>query len=110
MADDENKKIIGILKYVNFFFFLLQLFYPFSIIYSLFINNPNSPIGIMIDVLFSAVGIIIIIVAQILFIIETIFLQQLFSEDYRKKMRRICFAGTVFFMFLGYIFYTATIF
>ena len=110
MTDNNHKKIMVILKCVNVIFFLLQLFYPFSIIYSLFINNPNSPIGILLDVLFSAVGIIIIIVAQILFIMETIFLQQLFSEGYRKKMRRICFLGTIFFMFLGHIFYIATIF
>ena len=110
MTDNNHKKIIVILKCVNAIFFLLQLFYPFSIICSLFINNPNSPIGILLDVLFSVVGIIIILVAQILFIMETICLQQLFSEGYRKKMRIICFLGTIFFMFLGHIFYIATIF
>ena len=110
MVDNEHKKIIGILKYVNYIFFLLQLYYPFSFIFSFFIDKSNSLIGNRVDIFFNRLALVIVVIAQILFLMETICLQQYFSEGYQKMLRKICFSGTVCFMFLGYIFYTATIF
>ena len=110
MIDNNHKKRIVILKYVNYIFFFLQLYSPFTFIYYFFLDHSDSYLRNYENIIFNTFTLLFVIVAQILFIMETICLQQLFSEGYRKKMRRICFLGTIFFMLLGYIFYVATIF
>ena len=110
MTDSNHKKIMVILKCVNYIFFFLQLYSPFTFIYYFFLDHSDSYLRNYENIIFNTFTLLFAIVAQILFIMETIFLQQLFSEGYRKKMRRICFLGTIFFMFLGHIFYIATIF
>ena len=110
MVDKEHKKIVHILKYINYVFFFLQIYYPFAFVYSFFVVNSNFYIDNFGVIFFNRFSQIIVLIAQILFLIETICLQQYFSEGYRKKMRKICFLGTVCFMVVGYIFYIANIF
>ena len=110
MIDNNHKKRIVILKYVNYIFFFLQLYSPFTFIYYFFLDHSDSCLRNYENIIFNTFTLLFVIVAQILFLMETICLQHLFSEGYRKKMRRICFVGTIFFLLLGYIFYVATIF
>lgn len=110
MVDNMNI-LIKILQKVNIFFFILQLYVPFIIVCLIFsLIMPNYEYIFFPDFIDNMTNIPIIVLLKFLFIVETVFLQNLFTESHRKKMRRFCFVGTVIDFLFGYIMYVAAIF
>lgn len=110
MVDNMNV-LIKILQKVNIFFFILQFYVPFIIVCFIFsLIMPNYENILLPDFIDNMTNIPIIVLLKFLFIVETVFLQNVFTESHRKKMRRFCFAGTVIDFLFGYIMYVAAIF
>ena len=110
MVDNMNV-LIKILQKVNIFFFILQFYVPFIIVCFIFsLIMPNYENILLPDFIDNMTNIPIIVLLKFLFIVETVFLQNVFTENHRKKMRRFCFAGTVIDFLFGYVMYVAAIF
>ena len=110
MVDNMNV-LIKILQKVNIFFFILQFYVPFIIVCFIFsLIMPNYENILLPDFIYNMTNIPIIVLLKFLFIVETVFLQNVFTESHRKKMRRFCFAGTVIDFLFGYVMYVAAIF
>ena len=106
----NKENFISVLKKLNVVLFILQLYVPFVfLVYFLNYVVPYEFIKYA-NYIMNKNVVVFVIAMQLIFIFETIFLQYLFSESYRSKMKKICFLGTVVFLFFGYFVYVASIF
>ena len=101
------EKRIKVLEKVNGVFYLLQLHIPLMMVIFLLDLPIPSCLNVFLNVLFFFP---LIFLLQLLFVIETAFLQDYFPEKTRKRMRKLCFFGTLFDLLLGHMLFLGATF
>ena len=101
------KKIIKILCKINVIFFIIQFFVPVFILVILL--EPYMP-ELLYDWLNTVFNFPIILLLQLLFIIETVFLQNYFPKKQKKIMCIFCFVGTVLDLLMGHLLFIGSIY
>ena len=101
------KKTIKILCKINVTFFIIQFFVPVFILAILLESYLPEFLNFWLNIILNFP---IILVLQMLFIIETVFLQNYFPKKQKKIMCIFCFVGTVLDLLMGHLLFIGSIY